>query len=453
MPARKLFCHIAAVTSLSLIAATAFAEVSPEEAEKLGNELTAMGAEKSGNGDEIPAYEGGLREAPEGYEGNHRYVNPFPEDEELFRIDQGNVDEYADRLSPGQVAMIKKYDYFFIPVYPTRRTAAYPREWEEQTRSNATQVELEPSGNGLINYETGTPFPLPQSGVEAVFNHTTRYRGGSVTRHIAQASPQPDGEFSAVKLSEDITYPPYLTDYREGEHDNILFYFRTTITEPSRLSGDVLLVHETLNQVKKERSVWVYNNAQRRVRRAPNVAYDGTPSGTESQRTADNLDMYNGAPDRYNWELMGKKEMYIPYNSYRLASGELEYDDIIQAGHIDPSLTRYELHRVWHVRATLKDDARHVYHQRDLYIDEDSWQIAVVDHFDERGDLWRVAEAHMLQAYDVQVPFYALETLYDLLSGRYIVTGMTNQENPPFEFGTERRSSYYTPAALRRSGR
>lgn len=453
MRATEMCCKLTTATTLSLIAATSLAAVSQEEADKLGEELTEMGAEKAGNGDEIPAYEGGLREAPESYEGNHRSVDPFPEDEELFRIDQSNVEEHAERLSPGQVAMIEKYDSFFIPVYPTRRTAAYPEHWQEQTLENATTVELEPTGNGLENYETGTPFPIPQSGVEAIFNHTTRYRGGSVTRHIAQATPEPDGEFSVVKLSEDITYPPYLSDYREGEHENILFYFRTTITAPSRLAGDVLLVHETLNQVEKERSVWVYNSAQRRVRRAPNVAYDGTPSGTESQRTADNLDMFNGAPDRYNWELMGKKEMYIPYNSYALASDELDYEDIIQAGHINPALTRYELHRVWHVRATLKEDARHVYHQRDLYIDEDSWQIALSEHYDGRGDLWRVGEAHMLQAYDVEVPFYALETLYDLLSERYIVTGMTNQENPPFEFDTNRRSSYYTPAALRRSGR
>ena len=218
------------------------------------------------------------------------------------------------------------------------------------------------------------------------------------------------------------------------------------------LAGNVLLVHETINQVKEPRRAWLYNSGQRRVRRAPNVAYDGPGTAADGQRTSDNLDLYNGAPDRYNWELKGKKELYIPYNSYRLTDESLSYDDIIKPGHVDQGLTRYELHRVWHVTATLKDGERHVYGKRDFYIDEDTWQIAAVDHYDGRGNLWRVAEAHAMQIYDANIPAYAFETLYDLLSGRYLVMGLTNEEDEPYQYGTERRSREYTPAALRRDG-
>lgn len=436
-----------------LLAGPLAAKVSEEEASKLGKSLTLMGAERAGNGKEIPDYEGGLSTPPENYKGDHRYVDPFPEDEELFRIDQSNVDEYKDRLSPGQVAMINTYDTYFMPVYKTRRTARLPDEWLERTRENATTVSLEDSGNGILNYETGTPFPIPKAGQEIIFNHTTRYRGGSASRNVAQIVPQTDGQFSTVRLSEDITYPPYLVDYKEGEHDNILFYFRQTTTAPARLSGNVLLVHETIDQVKEGRSAWLYNSGQRRVRRAPNVAYDGPGTASDGQRTADNLDMFNGAPDRYNWEIIGKKEMYIPYNSYKFTNTDLTYDDIIQPGHVDQSLARYELHRVWHVRATLRDGERHVYAQRDFYVNEDAWQIAAVDHYDGRGELWRVSEAHMIQAYDVKIASFAFEAIYDLLSGRYLVNGLSNEEETPVEFGTERRASYYTPAALRRSGR
>lgn len=445
---------VTGIMMLSLtMTAPAFADAPKEEADKLGNELTMMGANPEGNGGEIPAYTGGLSTPPDNYDNDQRYENPFPEDEELFRIDQSNVDQYKDKLSPGQVATIKTYDDYFMPVYKTRRTATYPKEWEEQTKKNATTVELEPSGNGILNYESGTPFPIPEAGQEIIFNHTTRYRGGSVKRNIAQIAPTTDGDFSVVRLTEDITYPTYLTDYEPEDHDNILFYFRQTTTAPARLSGNVLLVHETIDQVEEGRSAWIYNSAQRRVRRAPNVAYDGPGTASDGQRTADNLDMFNGAPDRYNWEIIGKKEMYIPYNNYDLSPESLSYEDIIQPGHVNQSLTRYELHRVWHVRATLKSDERHVYAQRDFYVDEDSWQIAVVDHYDGRGELWRVAESKMIQAYDEQIPFYAFETLYDLLSGRYIVIGLTNEEEDPYDFGTERRASFYTPAALRRSGR
>ena len=184
----------------------------------------------------------------------------------------------------------------------------------------------------------------------------------------------------------------------------------------------------------------------------PQVAYDGPGTAADGMRTSDNFDMFNGAPDRYNWELVGKKEMYIPYNSYKLVDPDLTYEQIIKAGHINQDLTRYELHRVWHIRATLKEGERHIYAQRDFYIDEDTWQASVIDHYDGRGELWRVAEAHAMQFYDHAVPWYAIEVLYDLLSGRYLVLGLTNEEENPYTFGVERQSRDYTPAALRRAG-
>jgi len=436
-----------------LVAGNTVAAVSEEEAARLGNELTPMGAERAGNGDEIPEWTGGLQEPPSGYQDDGLYVDPFPDDEELYRIGRSNLEEHKHRLSPGQVAMIERYENYFIPVFQTRRTAVFPDEVMEQTRQNATQVSLVPSGNGLENYESGTPFPIPQNGIEAIFNHTTRYRGTSLTRNIAKIAPQPNGDFNVIRMTEDLSYPKGLADYQPEDHRNILFYFRQTTTSPSRLSGNVLLVHETIDQVEEGRIAWVYSSGQRRVRRAPQAAYDSPGIASDGQNTADNLDMFNGAPDRYDWELKGKKEMYIPYNAYRLLDRDLSYGDIIQPGHVDQSLTRYELHRVWHVRATLKEGERHVYAQRDFYIDEDSWQIAVVDHYDGRGELWRVAEAHKLQAYDQGIVGYAFETIYDLLSGRYLVNGLTNQESNPYTHGVQRRSSYFTPSALRRSGR
>ena len=441
-----------AVAGALFAAVPAAAAVSQAEAAKLGDSLTPVGAEKAGNGDEIPAWTGGLTEAPAGYKGDGRYVNPFPDDKELFRIGQSNVDQYADNLTPGQIAMIRTYDDYFLPVYQTRRSGTYPEAVQQKTIENATKVDLVESGNGLKNYQTAIPFPIPNNGLEAIFNHITRYRGGSFTRNVAQVTPQPNGDFSPVKFTESFTERVALEDYDPAEDPNVMFYFKQAITAPSRLAGNVLLVHETINQVKEPRRAWLYNSGQRRVRRAPNVAYDGPGTAADGQRTSDNLDLYNGSPDKYNWKLKGKKELYIPYNSYRLASADLRYEDIIKPGHIDQSLARYELHRVWHVTATLKDEERHVYEVRDFYIDEDTWQIAVVDHYDGRGNLWRVAEAHAMQIYDADIPAYAFETLYDLLSGRYLVMGLTNEEDIPYEYGTERSSREYTPAALRRAG-
>ncbi|MBS8240710.1 DUF1329 domain-containing protein [Marinobacter lipolyticus] len=440
------------VIAATLFAGNAFGAVSAEEAAKLGDSLTPMGAEKAGNGGAIPAWDGGLTEAPAGYNNDGIYINPFPNDEVQFTIDQSNVDEYADKLSPGQVAMIRKYDDYKIPVYQTRRTAAYPQSVMDETVKNATSAELIKDGNGIANYQDATPFPIPNNGVEAIWNHITRYRGGSVQRNVGQVTPTEGGAYSVVKFQDELTWRAYLEDYAPDEDPNVLFYFKQAITAPARLAGNVLLVHETLDQVAEPRRAWVYNAGQRRVRRAPQVAYDGPGTAADGMRTSDNFDMFNGAPDRYNWELVGKKEMYIPYNSYQLVDRDLSYDDIIKAGHINQDLTRYELHRVWHVRATLKEGERHIYAQRDFYIDEDTWQASVIDHYDGRGELWRVAEAHAMQFYDQEIPWYAIEVLYDLLSGRYLALGLTNEENDPYTFGVERNSREYTPAALRRAG-
>lgn len=143
--------------------------------------------------------------------------------------------------------------------------------------------------------------------MEVVWNHITRYRGGAVERLINQFPVLSNGDFVPVKLRETLVFPEYLQSGRESADDNVLFYFLQEVLAPARLTGTVLLVHETINQVKEGRRAWIYNAGQRRVRRAPNVAYDGPGTAADGLRTSDNLDMYNGAPDKYNWELKGKK--------------------------------------------------------------------------------------------------------------------------------------------------
>ena len=224
------------------------------------------------------------------------------------------------------------------------------------------------------------------------------------------------------------------------------------VTAPARLAGNVLLVHETIDQVKEPRRAWIYNAGQRRVRRAPQVGYDGPGTASDSLRTADQFDGYNGAPDRYNWKLEGKQELYIPYNSYDLDDKKYKYDDLIKPGHLNPEPARYELHRVWKLTGTLKEGQRHIYSKRTLYIDEDSWAIMVADHYDGRGELWRNYEAHNKFFYDVQAPFTTIESGHDLLSGRYITGGLANEIPLRLNFATKFKSSDFTPAALRRSG-
>jgi len=443
----------AGVLGLSLLATSVMAAVPAAEADKLGKSLTPMGAEMAGNADgSIPAWKPLAKNA--GTVDSKGFLsNPYASEKPLFTITAQNVDQYKDKLAPGQYAMFKRYpETYKMPVYPSHRGSTVPDEVFAAIKKNATNTKLVSGGNGLENFETAIPFPIPKSGVEVIWNHITRYRGGSVTRLVAQATPQPNGSFSLVYFQDQFVFRDKMKDYDPANPGNILFYYKQKVLAPARLAGGVLLVHETLDQVKEPRSAWVYNAGQRRVRRAPQVSYDGPGTAADGLRTSDNLDMFNGAPDRYDWKLEGKKEMYIASDSYKLDDPKLKYSDIIKAGHINQDLARYELRRVWHVVATLKEGQRHIYAKRDIYIDEDTWQAAVVDHYDGRGQLWRVAEAHAEDYYDKQVPWYALEALYDLQSGRYLALGMKNEEKSSYDFGFTATTSDFTPAALRQDG-
>lgn len=440
--------------TLSFLASSAMAAVSESEAARLGNALTPIGAEMAGNAaGTIPAWTGGLPQDAAPISADGFVGDPYGADKPKFTITAQNYEQYKDNLSPGQIAMLKRYPQSYrLPVFETRRSAAMPQHIYDAAAHNARQANLVRGGNGLENFQTAVAFPIPKDGLEVIWNHITRYRGSSARRLVAQATPQVNGSYSLVKFIDEVVYTDTLTDYNPEKHGNILFYFKQQVTEPSRLAGNVLLVHETLDQVKEPRMAWIYNAGQRRVRRAPQVAYDGPGTAADGLRTSDNLDMFNGAPDRYDWKLVGKKELYIPYNAYRLDSPEHKYGDILKAGHINQDLTRYELHRVWEVEATLKTGERHIYAKRHLFIDEDTWQAAIIDHYDGRNQLWRVAEAHSTYIYNVQVPLYAMETLYDLVSGRYLVMGMKNEEKNPYTYNYKANSNQYTPAALRNSG-
>ncbi len=220
--------------------------------------------------------------------------------------------------------------------------------------------------------------------------------------HYAQASVTRTGDYALVKFEYeyDFQYGNCSKPVAEREPNKILNYLQVT-TAPARLAGQILLVHETVDQAKEPRSAWTYNPGQRRVRLAPNVAYDNPGTAADGLRTNDDFGMFNGATDRYNWKLVGKKEMYMPYNSYKLSDPKTKYADILKAGHINQDHARYELHRVWIVEATLKPGTSHIYAKRVFFIDEDSWGVLATDKYDGRGELWRFSEMHNENWYNV----------------------------------------------------
>ncbi|WP_049339428.1 DUF1329 domain-containing protein, partial [Stutzerimonas stutzeri] len=308
---RKLF----SVLAFSLLASSVMAAVSPEEAAKLGTSLTPLGAEKAGNSDgSIPEWTGGLKTDAAPLKNGH-LTNPFKDEQPKFVITAQNAEQYKDKLTAGQLAMFKRYpETYKIRVFPTHRTVAVPDEIYEAAKKSAVNTELVEGGNGLANFTDSRyyAFPIPKNGLEVVWNHITRYRGGNVRRNIVQATPQTNGSYTMVHFEDEVAFPLGMTDLDPERAKNALLFFKQRVTAPSRLAGNVLLVHDSLDQVKEPRQAWIYNAGQRRVRRAPQVAYDGPGTASDGMRTTDNFDMFSGAPDRYDWKLIGKKELYIP---------------------------------------------------------------------------------------------------------------------------------------------
>jgi hypothetical protein len=437
---------------LSLVSTLCFstldAAISESDLARLGRELTPLGAESAASSSaagEIPAWSGGLTTPPAGYKPGDHHPDPFASDQPIATITASNLSEYENRLSAGHIALLKTYGSTYkLPLYPTHRSAAVPARIAEATRKTAATARLTAAGNGVEGALIGIPFPIPQNGLEVIWNHLLRYRGDACVRYIAQAAPLRNGSYSLVQFEDELMFNYARPDITEASLDNTILYYKQATIAPARLAGSILVVHETLDQVREQRRAWIYNAGQRRVRRAPNVAYDSPGTNSDGMRTNDQFDMFNGAPDRYDWKLVGKKEIIVPYNSYKLHGKGVKYADILKPLHINQDFTRYELHRVWVVDATLKPGASHIYSRRTFYIDEDSWQILVVDQYDTRGQLWRVSEAHCINYYEVPVFWSTLEVHTDLLVGRYLAVGL--------DFSVKRTSADYTPAALSREG-
>ena len=427
---------------------------SSEEIAKLGNELTPLGAIKAGNAEgTIPAWEGGLTKPPPGYTPGEHYVDPYKDDQILFTISAANLDTYKDRLTPGQRALLTTYaDTYKMNVYPTRRSAAFPQRIYDKTKEIAATARLTEGGNGVTGAVNGIPFPIPENGHQVIWNHLLRYRADSVKRTVGQAAPTRNGKYTLVTFRDEFYMVYSMAGMAEEDLENKILYLRQEVISPSRLAGGMLLVAETMDQVKEQRQAWLYNPGQRRVLRAPNVAYDNPGIAADGMRTSDQLDMYNGAPDRYDWKLVGRKEMYVPYNSYRLQDPSVKIKDILTPLHINQDHSRYELHRVWVVDATLKEGARHLYKRRTFYLDEDSWQILAVDVYDKSDQLWRVSEGHAMTYYNVPSVWTSLVVHTDLQAGRYLAIGL-NSELPAYNFDIELTLQRFTPAALRRAGR
>jgi hypothetical protein len=398
------------------------AAASPEEVKKLGATLTAVGAEKAGNAaGTIPEYGGGLTTPPAEYKaGSGMRPDPFASEKPLFAVDAKTMSQHEAQLTEGAKALMKAYPGYRIDVYKTHRTAAFPKYVLDNTAANATRAKTTNDGRSMQGAHAGFPFPIPQNGYEAMWNHLVRFNGAayeSKYRNInVDSSGRPTLATEGLSVQE---YPFWDAARKEAE---TYWRIKLTYTGPARRAGEALLIVDPLDIGQKDRRAWSYLPGQRRVKVAPDLSHDTPNPGTAGATTFDDTFIFNGSMDRFDFKLVGKKEMYVPYNAYR-AVYQSKQADLLKPNHLNPDLVRWELHRVWVVEATLRPGKRHIYSKRVFYLDEDSWAALASDEYDARGQLYRAGFAYMAPSYDVPAPYTDMFSHHDLVARVYSVTG------------------------------
>lgn len=429
------------------------AEVTEAQAKRLGADLTPLGAERAGDGD-IPAWEGGLTKPPANvaYKKGKHLPDPFADDAVKYTVTAANAAQYEQFLTGGHKALLKAYPDYKLKVYPSRRACAFPDFVYEATKRNAQAGKLIGGGSGVGGAIMGFPFPIPNNAYEIMWNHTLRYRSHKVMRQFAVAPVTREGNYTLTRIHDDMLFKWSDPAMRSAEDlGNVSLYYISDTLAPARDAGTVILVQEPLDAtLSGGRQAWQYSPGTRRVRRAPNIAYDNPGTSTDGLSTTDSFDGYNGALDRYDWTVIGKVEKLIPVNNYQAVA--TPYKDYLKPLHLNQDVIRYEKRRVWQIEAKLKDTTRHVYARRVYYIDEDTWQIAAAELYDSRGQLWRVQEMHQIARYDVPLCGSGTEVIYDLQSGRYLALGMQNEE-PLADYSADKlKENNFTPDAIRKAG-
>lgn len=414
--------------------------------------LTPIGAEAQASQDgSIPAWGGGFDPAGLAslHDSNGALVNPYADEQPLFVIDKDNMDQYAALLSAGHQAMFKTFPTYTLPVYPSHRSVRYPQAIYDATIANEKTASLKGS-DSLVDARLGFPFRQPEHGAQVMWNHRVRYRGDSMAGHVASIAQRPGGAWQKT-ISDVAVRFDYgnLASPGSASGKNLLIYYFAKVLFPSQARGSVVLAHDTIDVDESARKIWAAGGGYKKVLRIPPIGYDFPNPGSEGLQFVDMIDMYNGAFNRYDWRLVGKREMIIPYNAYAMNARNLSYEQLLGSEFLNPEFTRYEKHRVWVVDAVKRSGTSHHFRKRRFYIDEDSWGIVMVDGFNATNRLWKFQEGHTVAQFDIKAATTMPEIVYDLADKRYFVTKL-NQEEPVLEYNVpDLTSGWFSPTKLK----
>lgn len=436
----------------------AHAKVSAAEADKLGKELTCTGAVKAGNAEgTIPAFTGKILGVPPGVKFT-KHVGQFQPDiyadeKPLFEITAANMAQYADKLSDGQKALLQKFpNTLRFPVYPGHRDFRYDDAICAVAKRNALDAEIISDGNGVKGYMGALPFPIPKTGLELLWNNLMPSRASTeeVERDMALVTSSGSisfGRTSYIQLSR------YDSKENLGKPNEGKYAYVTNFSLlPEREKGSVILSIEPMDFGADKRLAWAYDPGTRRVRQLPEFGYDQPAPGTSGKATIDSERLFNGGSERYEWSMKGKREMFIPANTFRI-NQPMKYADLLKPGHPNPAYTRYELRRVWVLEGQLKKGFRHLYSKRVMFIDEDTGHAVSGDFYDARGQLWQHGEINYYYAFDINKWHAGTSFYYDLSAGSYVSMNLVQERSKaPILGKDDLKASRYTPEAIRNLG-
>ncbi|AMN82715.1 DUF1329 domain-containing protein [Pseudomonas azotoformans] len=426
--------------------------VSDSEAQQLKSSLTPLGGERAGNSDgSIPAWSQGFTQVPAGVKPGPRIPDYFASDKVLYSVTSQNLSQYADKLSDGQKALFAKYPNYRIDVYPTRRTAAAPQWVYDNTLKNATSAHLTNQNNTLEGASGGIPFPIPKSGAEVVWNHQLSWRGEAWKNDFNVYIITANGQRILSSTIQSQREMPYYFQSVKSEYKGVYWMTKLVNLGPPLRAGEALLGREPLDYANGGPQSWVYLTGQRRVRKLPVSSYD-TPTPTSSGvANFDEVSVFTGPLDRYDWTIVGRQEMLIPYNSNKILQPSKD-DEILSDRFLNPDHMRWELHRVWVVEGNLVAGKRHSMPKRRLYVDEDTWMAMLGDSWDANQKLWRTY---------LQLPYATPElpglvrgmfAQYDLQTGAWMANNVVTEKRVQNEIVKPFPDSDFSPDGLAADG-
>lgn len=429
------------------------------DATQLGTTLTPLGAEMAGSKDgRIPAWKNEVQSTDGWAWGKPRKEFwKYKSDTSQYTINAANMAQHADVLTPGQMALLKQNPGFQMDVYPTRRSCGAPDFVADNTRKNVATAKMGADGWSLkAAVVPGIPFPLPTTGAQAMMNMKLRYRGVGVEYQngYTMVSPRRGSEdWITAGYEQNYFFPTGKKgSFNLSDVGNVEYFTYFTYKSPAALAGQALAANILFDSASNE--TFYYFPGQRRVRRLPAYAYDAPQIGFENQYLLDETAMFTGTLDRFDWKIVGKKEVLVPYNAFGAYDFKAKISDVVGRNALVASARRYELHRVWMVEATVKQGARHVSPKRTYYLDEDSWNAVLAEDYDVQGALWKVREGYLVPVYETGTCDVLAFSQYNLPEGRYVFDFTTVGAGTDVKWLTESRgertkASFFTSENLR----